>query len=163
MHPKKQLIYDSHHSAPQSDFYIPQPPQRTPFIPLHHAPQPTKHGTPRCTTQLHHASQRTTIHPCLHHAPQRTNTTHPTAPRSGSPDPETPDAPGVLVFTAEAVAHCGYLAPMVQVKNKYHLAVDCCIDLSMFIGVGRHILWCRLNFLSCNCEGEWLLTVAVTC
>jgi hypothetical protein len=133
MNQKKQLEYDSHHSAPQHHFCIPQPPQRTPFIPLHHAPQRTKHGAPRCTTQLHHTPQRTTIHPCLHHAPQRTNTTHPTAPRSGSPDPETPDAPGVLVLKAEAAAHCGYLAPMVQAKQYTICLLTNCISLSMLL------------------------------
>jgi hypothetical protein len=40
-HPKKPVEYDSHHSAPQIDFYLPQPPQRTPFIPL--APRATAH------------------------------------------------------------------------------------------------------------------------
>ena len=156
MKQKKQLEYDSHHSAPQSDFYTPQPPQRTPFIPLHHAPLHTKHSTPRCTTQLHHAPQHTTIHPKLHHAPQRTNDTHHSTPRSSSPDPETPDAPGVLVLTAEAVAHCSYLAPMVQVKKQ--IPFGCCL-LHRLV----YVHWCRLNFLPCTFEGEWLLTVAVTC
>ena len=56
---KKQLKYDSHHSAPQSDFCIPQPPQRTPFIPNMTATTAHQHYAPRCTTHLHHAQQRT--------------------------------------------------------------------------------------------------------
>ena len=136
------FTYLSHHSAHHSSH-------------LHHAPQHTKRSTPRCTTQLHHAPQRTTIHPKLHHAPQRTNTMHPTAPRSGSPDPETPDAPGVLVLKAEAVAHCGYLAPMVQVKKQ--IPFGCCLlhRLNDILGVvDCYIHLCILNFLTCTCAGE---------
>ena len=56
---KKQLIYDSHHSTPQSDFCIPQPPQRTPFIPNMTDTTAHQHHTPRCTPHLHHAPQHT--------------------------------------------------------------------------------------------------------
>ncbi|MBK6285794.1 MAG: hypothetical protein IPF54_26765 [Draconibacterium sp.] len=50
MHPKKQLIYDSRHSIPQSHFYLPQPPQCTPFIPNMTAHTVHQHLAPRCTS-----------------------------------------------------------------------------------------------------------------
>jgi hypothetical protein len=55
-HPKKPVEYDSHHSAPQIDFYLPQPPQRTPFIPL--APRATAHHRQR--TMQHHTKHHST-------------------------------------------------------------------------------------------------------
>ena len=90
---------------------------------LSQTPQHTTDSTPQRTIQkshLHHAPQRTTVRPCLHHSPQRTTFMQHCAPRASSPDPETPDAPGVLVLKAEAAAHCGYLAPLVQVKKQNH-------------------------------------------
>jgi hypothetical protein len=100
----------------------------------------------------------------LHHAPQRTNSTHPTAARSGSPDPETPDAPGVSVLTAEAVAHCGYLAPLVQVKKQIPfgclfllLAKGCWLlhqRVDSIGAVGCHIHLSMMNYLLLTCEYE---------
>ena len=127
---KKQLIYDSHHSTPQSDFCIPQPPQHTPFIPNMTATPAHQHHARCCATQLHHAPQHTLYSSHFLQTPQRTNHAHHTAPHQSSPNPKTPDAPGVLVLTAEAAAPCGTLHQWCKSKKAnsiwlFVLAVGC--------------------------------------
>jgi hypothetical protein len=83
---KNQLKYDSHHSAPQYHFCIPQPPQRTPFIPL--AP---------CTTPR--LRQRTTQHHIMHHSAPTTQATQHYA--RAVLTAITPNALGVIVLISK--------------------------------------------------------------
>ena len=85
MHQKKQLIYDSYHSALQNDFCISQPPQRTPFIPL--TPRTTTHHRQR--TKQHHTkisfTPHTTAHPIFIPFMTATTAYQPQPPHSTTP------------------------------------------------------------------------------